>query len=161
MESTETRAGTGRLARRVSAEVPRESPGLAMSKVGQRARDMLDRALDFLGIRARHYGVLATLDSDGPLSQQTLSQHLRIDRTTMVAVADDLERLGLAERKSLPSDRRTYRLHLTRDGLVALKRARIAVREAEERLLLPLTADERAQLQRLLMRLSTPFDVRN
>ncbi len=161
MEAVATRAGTGKATRRVHPQAPRESPGLAMSKAGQRARDMVERALEFLGLRARHFGVLSTLDTEGPLSQQALSHHLQIDRTTMVAVADDLERLGLAERKTHPTDRRTYRLHLTRDGLSALKRARVAVREAEERLLLPLSEDERTQLHGLLMRLNAPFEGRN
>ncbi len=130
------------------------STAFVLHQVGLRAREVVNQALEFLGLRVRHYVVLTLLHSAGPLPQQQVSRLLQIDRTTMVAVADDLERLGLAHRRLDPADRRAYRLTLTQDGAAALERARLAVDEAERRVLLPLAPEERALLHQLLLRLA-------
>jgi DNA-binding MarR family transcriptional regulator len=44
----------------------------------------------------------------GSLSQQAIGERLRIDRTTMVALIDDLERGGYVKRERNPHDRRAY-----------------------------------------------------
>jgi len=72
----------------------------------------------------------------------------------MVALVDDLERRGLAERRRNAHDRRAYTLYLTpagRELLGALERSAHA-REAE--LLTALNASERSQLISLLQRVA-------
>jgi DNA-binding MarR family transcriptional regulator len=51
--------------------------------------------------------------TQGPRSQQYIGEALRIDRTTMVGVIDDLERRGLVQRVRDPDDRRRYAVSLT------------------------------------------------
>ena len=56
------------------------------------------------------------------MSQRALGRRLRIDKSPMVGLLDDLERLGLAERRRSESDRRVQAIHLTRAGGDALAR---------------------------------------
>lgn len=129
------------------------STGFVLSKVTQRALELVHEAFAPLGIRSRHYGVLAALAEAGPQTQQALGAWLRIDRTTMVALVDDLERLGLVERRRAPADRRAYALCLTTTGERVLADARERVAAADVALLAPLSADERARLRLLLDKL--------
>ncbi|MBV9173632.1 MAG: MarR family transcriptional regulator, partial [Chloroflexi bacterium] len=49
-----------------------ESVGFLLSKLAQEGNDLIQRHLAELGIKSRHYGVLAVLDHNGPLSQQAV-----------------------------------------------------------------------------------------
>lgn len=107
-------------------------------------------ALGPLGLTPKGFGALAVLAAERPLSQQRLAERQGIDRTTMVAVVDELERAGALERRRDPSDRRTYVLHLTRKGRRLLERARAEVTAAEERFLAPLSPAEQRKLKAAL-----------
>jgi DNA-binding MarR family transcriptional regulator len=78
---------------------------------------------------------------------------LRVDRTTMVAVVDELERQELVVRRRLASDRRGYARELTSAGAALLARGREVIAEAETRALGALTVAERRRLHALLARL--------
>ena len=105
---------------------------------------------DFGGM---HYGALSVIDAAGPISQQELGEYVRKDRTTIVALVDDLESAGLVERRRNPADRRAYALELTADGRDWLAAAGPALAEAEDRLLLDLDEGERAKLVETLQRI--------
>jgi DNA-binding MarR family transcriptional regulator len=87
------------------------------------------------------------------MSQLRLGAAMRIDRTTMVTVADELERKGLVERNRDPDDRRAYALRATTRGRAVLARASEAAKRAEARFLAPLSGDEQRRLKRLLREL--------
>lgn len=106
-----------------------------------------------LGLSGKGMGALGILVTEGPRSQQQLGRRQGIDRTTMVAVIDDLERTGLVERRRDPADRRAYALHATAKGRRTLTRATEASERAEEQFLAPLSAGEQQQLRSLLGRL--------
>ncbi len=127
---------------------------LLAGRVSRMATDLLAGALSPLGLRPRHYGILMALAEHGPASQQSLGRGLLIDRTTMVGVVDDLERLGLVVRAADPDDRRAYRVELTGRGRTSLVRATGAVARAERSLLAGLSADEQGQLRTLLRRVA-------
>jgi DNA-binding MarR family transcriptional regulator len=133
--------------------VLRSSPGFLLGKAAQLGADLVERALQPLQLKARHYGVLIALQELGAMSQQELGHVLRIDRTTMVAVIDYLERLGAVRRVVDPVDRRSHLIHLTAQGTAALKRARQLVTAADDELVQGLSAREREQLIDLLQRL--------
>jgi DNA-binding MarR family transcriptional regulator len=103
----------------------------------------------------REFGVLTSLALAGPLSQQQLAEKLRVNRTLMVRIVDELERRGWVERRRDPADRRSYALHVTPAGREARDRlapevARVNVVMAER-----LTAAERARMNELLRTLIT------
>ncbi len=92
----------------------------------------------------------------GPLSQQSLGAKQGIDRTTMVAVVDELERAGYVERRRDPSDRRAYSLQATAKGRRVLARAGEATEQAEAEFLAPLPPGDRRRLKQLLRALVSP-----
>ena len=107
-------------------------------------------ALAPLGLGVKSVGALTVLQAEGPLSQRRLAERQGIDRTTMVAVVDELERLGAVERRKDPADRRANALHITSRGRRLLTRARTAVAGAEEAFLAPLPPAEQQRLRAAL-----------
>jgi len=107
------------------------------------------------GPHPRLFAVLSALAEAGPLSQQRLAERLRVNRTSMVAVADELEREGYVERRRDPADRRAYALHVTDAGLVTLATRAGDIAGADEELTSALSARERARLNDLLRQLVT------
>lgn len=124
--------------------------GFLLGKVHEQARDRFEQALAPLGLRVRHYGALAALDELGPVTQAALGERLRVDRSTMVGVVDELEAAGRVLRRRDPQDRRAYRLELTGDGRAVLRRAVGVVAEVLDDVLAPLTARQRHDLHRAL-----------
>jgi DNA-binding MarR family transcriptional regulator len=72
-------------------------------------------ALEPLGVSARAYHVLYAALS-GEHTQTELADMVGLDKTTMVVTVDELERLGLAERRPSPDDRRARIIHVTPSG---------------------------------------------
>jgi len=81
---------------------------------------------------------------------------MRVDRTTMVAVVDELERNGFVERERDPDDRRAYALRANSQGRRVLRRADEAARRADAEFLAPIPTADRRQLKNLLRRLISP-----
>ena len=106
-----------------------------------------------LGLSGLHMGALSVIHSAGPMSQQTLGELLKKDRTSIVAIVDELEDEGLVERRRNPEDRRAYALEVTAKGDEWLKRAGPALDAAEEELLADLEPAEREALVELLQRI--------
>jgi len=86
------------------------------------------------------------------LDQTRLAEELGIDRTNTGQVLDRLEAKGLVERRSDPADRRIRRLFLTARGVALRTRLQAPALAAQDRMLMPLTEDEKISLLRLLMR---------
>jgi MarR family transcriptional regulator, lower aerobic nicotinate degradation pathway regulator len=129
-------------------------PGYLMKFVSERASERFERKLAREGIRSKHAEVLLVIDAEGAMSQRALGRRLRIDKSPMVGLVDDLERLGLAERRRGTSDRRVQDIHLTAKGRAALERVVRLADEANERMFRVLDDDERSVLQGLLLRVA-------
>ncbi|NYI05365.1 MarR family winged helix-turn-helix transcriptional regulator [Allostreptomyces psammosilenae] len=115
-------------------------------KVGELMMRIAETALAPLGIRPRHFNVLATLAADATLSQQEVSRTLGIDPNVMVGLIDDLEKLGLARRERNPEDRRRHVIVLTDAGQDLLREGYRRVAKAEAQIFAPLSEAERATL---------------
>ena len=72
----------------------------------------------------------------------------------MVAVLDELEARGLAERRPDPADRRKRSIHLTDEGRSKLMQMRAVAREVGEQSFAALNDEERATLHHLLRKLA-------
>lgn len=129
-------------------------PGYLMTFVAEHASERFERELAPEGIRSKHATVLVVIDAEGPMSQRALGRRLRIDKSPMVGVVDDLERLGLAERRRSDRDRRVQAIHLTSRGRRAVQRVRRLADEGNERIFEALDEDERAILHDLLLRVA-------
>jgi MarR family transcriptional regulator, lower aerobic nicotinate degradation pathway regulator len=130
------------------------APGFLLSWNGQRIARNFAAALEPLGLRPQHFGVLTLIDANPGCTQRKLGEGSMIDASTMVAVIDELEELGLAERRPHPDDRRKRAVHLTAKGRRTLHRARAAAIETARELFAPLDPGELETLRRLLRKLA-------
>ena len=127
--------------------------GFLLARAHLIARAEADRALAGLGLTAKGYAALATLVSDGPMSQQKLSRRIRMDPATMVDVIDALEQSGHLLRRRNPADRREYALLTTAKGRSLFARADKALEVAERDTVRDLAADDIMALRDLLGRI--------
>ncbi len=98
--------------------------------------------------------MLSHLAASEGQSQQALGNALGIHRSAVVALVDDLEQRGLAERRRDPVDRRAYTLYLTPAGRDLLADLERMVDDRDVELLSALNASERSQLIALLQRVA-------
>jgi DNA-binding MarR family transcriptional regulator len=130
------------------------APGFLLSWNGQRSAYRFAAALEPLGLRPPHFGVLTLIDSAPGSTQRELVERSMIDPSSMVAVLDELEELGLAERRPNPADRRKHAMYLTVKGRKTLSRARERAIATAKEIFGPLSADEVETLRRLLRKLA-------
>lgn len=128
--------------------------GYLISRLGALGQRRFAERMGTLGLTPRMWGALNVLDHEGALSQHALGRSVGMDPSSMVSTIDELEAKGLVERHRDPADRRAYALHITDQGHDVLSRGRQLAREAQEELLGVLSADERAQLHALLLRVA-------
>ena len=128
--------------------------GFLLVQLGTHRHRRFAERLAPLDLHPRHFGMLSHLAVNEGQSQQTLSIALAIHRSAVVALVDDLERRGLAERRRDPADRRAYTLYLTPPGRQLLAELERAADEDEAELLTALDASERSQLISLLQRVA-------
>jgi DNA-binding MarR family transcriptional regulator len=105
------------------------------------------------GLVPLQYTVLVAIDRDPGIDQRRLGERIGVDRTNTGKLLDDLDRRGLVERKTDPSDRRARLLRLTPLGLEMRKRLGRPVFLAEDRVLAPLTAEGKLTFLKLLAQL--------
>jgi DNA-binding MarR family transcriptional regulator len=94
--------------------------------------------------------MLLRLAANEGQSQQALAEMIGVNATRMVFLVDELEKLGLVERRRNPADRRSYALYLTGQGRVTVDQVRAVTAEHEAELGAGLTEAQRAQLVSLL-----------
>ena len=87
--------------------------------------------LEPLGLEQRQAGMLARLAENDGGSQQAIAELLGVNPTRMVFLTDELEKLGLVERRRNPADRRSHALYLTEAGTAMLARVREVTRAHE------------------------------
>jgi len=129
-------------------------PGYLLAFIAERATERFERQLGAQGIRSKHAQVLVLIDAEGPLSQRAIGRRLRIDKSRMVGIIDDLERLGAAERRRSDSDRRVQAIHLTAKGHDVLARVLDLAEVENARTFGILDDDERSLLHDLLLRVA-------
>ncbi len=94
--------------------------------------------------------ILTVLQSGEEMDQLTLSTSVGIDRTSGADVIRRLERRGLLTRQSSKFDRRAKLVKITEEGKAFIKRVRPRMARAQDRLVAPLTDDEREEFFRLV-----------
>ena len=129
-------------------------PGYLAAFIAEHATERFERALADQRIRTKHASVLAVIDAEGPMSQRALCRRLRIDKSPMVGLVDDLETLGLAERRRTDADRRVQAIHLTGRGRLAVARVMQIAELENDRTFGVLDDDERDELHRLLLKVA-------
>lgn len=101
------------------------------------------------------FGVLVLVSANPGLTQSRLAAATHLDRSTMVAVIDQLESRGLLERRSSPTDRRSNALVLTAAGESLLRQLKRRVKAHEARIAAAMAPRESEALVELLTRIRT------
>jgi MarR family transcriptional regulator, lower aerobic nicotinate degradation pathway regulator len=123
-------------------------------RASQLSHSLANEMLAAVALSARQVGILTMVTELEPMTQKSLADALQIDRTTMVALLDDLEDKGYVARQRHPRDRRAFLVQPTDSGHAAKDAAVRILDEQQRRFLAPLTPAERAQLSALLTRLN-------
>jgi len=108
--------------------------------------------LNSIGLTPALFALLNVLGAREGAIQQQLSSDMGIDPSAMVKLINELESVGLAERRRRPGDRRAWQVSITPKGRRTLERARRFVAQVEDDVLGGLTAADRRQLLTLLRR---------
>lgn len=129
-------------------------PGYLLARLGESSRRRFHKALEPEGLHPRHFGVMTMVAAQPGMSQQYLHEKTAIDPSSMVAVIDELEAMGLAERRPDPDDRRARTIYLTARGEQTLERVRALAGELQREFFGGLTAEEQRTLHTLLRKLA-------
>ncbi|MFF9483395.1 MarR family winged helix-turn-helix transcriptional regulator [Streptomyces sp. NPDC014676] len=129
---------------------PHDVLGYLLKHATSKFTALTDAALEPLGIDSKDFGALRVLAHREPTSQLQVAQTLGIDRTTMVALLDVLERKGVVTRRPDPADRRRNVVELTEEGVRTYDAARKAYEETESAFLAAVGPDEAGRFRRTL-----------
>ena len=123
-------------------------------QLGNHVAQRFGERLAPLGLEQRHAGMLVRLAQNDGKSQQAIAELMGLTATRMVFLTDELEQLGLVERRRNPADRRSHALHLTKAGTAMLARVREVTAAHEADITAGLSEAERAELATLLRRVA-------
>ena len=153
------RASDSRGRKRAAAEPSALPPSMRdrvpflLYQASQISHSLANEMLAEMALSARQAGILTMVTELEPMTQKALADALKIDRTTMVTLLDDLEDKGYVTRQRHPRDRRAFLVHPTDSGRIAKVAAVRILDQQQRRFLAPLTPAERRQLAALLTRL--------
>jgi DNA-binding MarR family transcriptional regulator len=119
--------------------------GWLLGQASHALKTELTAALEGLGVSPRGHHVLATA-MQGSYTQTELAQTVGLDKTTMVVTLDELERLGLAERRPSATDRRARIVAVTPAGQAKVREAEEIARQIHADVLAALPERERQAL---------------
>ncbi|MCP4374720.1 MAG: MarR family transcriptional regulator [bacterium] len=101
-----------------------------------------------------HFNLLATLmRSEGPLTQNELSQKLLVDKSNITGLLDKLEALGQIKRNKAPNDRRSYHITLTSSGRELVEGLDVLYSEMVQKVMSVFTEEECEQFVSLTKKL--------
>lgn len=130
--------------------------GLLLRRAHWHAAAVMAEALRPFGIELRHFAVLIVLVDQGPTVQRDLVAATGSDKAAIMRVVDDLERRGLAVRKTVPGDRRVRAVEITPRGVELFDAVHLAAEPLAERMVARLGPGEAERLTELLTRFTDP-----
>jgi DNA-binding MarR family transcriptional regulator len=139
--------------RKTTAKSPPVGAAFLLSQVGAHAAIGFAERLGALHLKVYDAGILRILGSNPEVTQQALSAMLAMFPSRLAALLDGLEKRKLIERRDSPTDRRIYRLRLTRAGRTALTAIGRVTRQLEDDLFAALSAREKKDLFDMLPRM--------
>jgi DNA-binding MarR family transcriptional regulator len=130
-----------------------------LHRAAQRLRCAQDEVATALGVNLRGYLVLTALAQEPTRSQLALGTSLGLDKTTLMATLDRLERDGLLVRRQHPTDRRARIPELTEHGRTVQRRVAEVTAQVEGEMVKVLSDAELQTLRTALTRLANaPLD---
>lgn len=129
---------------------PRGLFGPLLELIARRVRAEVESELANFNLRPRHMIALTVLEVLGESSQSALAESLRIDRTNLVGLLNELEAAQLIQRRRSGEDRRRHIVALTAVGTRRLAEIQDGLAEAERRVFASLDSEQQATLYGLL-----------
>jgi DNA-binding MarR family transcriptional regulator len=130
------------------------STAFLMAQVGAHAAARFASMLRELELVPAHAGILRAVAAGSGISQQALASLLGMVPSRLVSLIDELEALGLLERRDNADDRRVYALHLTEKGGKAMAEIGRVARAHDDAMCAGLGEKERAALRSMLARIA-------
>ncbi len=138
------------------AESEDQPLGFLVRRLMARLRPQAAMALRPLGLGLPEFVCLRILDDDPGRTSAELARHTHVTAQAMNQVLQGLQDMGLVTRPATAPSGRALPAQLTRKGGALLKRAEIAIGEADDQMLAHLSPADRRQLKQLLYRAGNP-----
>ena len=127
-----------------------EQVGERYLAVHRRMLRAVDGQMSECGLSMARTKVLMRLREQGPTRQNVLAADLGLSPHSITDIVDALERLGLAERRPDPTDRRAKLVAITDTGEAGLDVANTTLERLHTQIFGSLSQEDRATLLRLL-----------
>lgn len=127
-----------------------DQPGYLIRRLQQIAVAIFLEEAQAHGITPVQYAALQAAQRQPGLDQRTLASSIGFDTSTLGGVIDRLERRGLIERQTSPTDRRVRLLHVTPAGDALLNEVVPLMLAAQQRILAPLAMADRPRFLAML-----------
>ena len=140
------------------ALIEADPPEFHLAALNRRIRETMDRVLRPHGLKLVEWRVLQSLEAEGALNIQELSELAVVERTITSRLVDRLVERGLVSKSSLQSDKRHSQVSLTRAGGSALEAAKADVAKLRSELFSGLDMSQVEQLLALLKKIVSNGD---
>lgn len=127
------------------------SPAFLLISLGRTVRDDIEAGLRAQGLSLRHLSALGHLSRQPGLSYSELGRRSGVTAQSMQATLRQLEQLEAVVRHTLPGRGRTAQLQVTATGADLLHRGQRVIRDADQRLLAHVPADQQEAFTELLL----------
>lgn len=117
----------------------------------------LVQVLGTMDLRAVSFSALSIVVRNPGINQTQLAEALKIERSNLVQLIDELSGRALLARTPVAGDRRRYALMPTMAGKTLCARAEAAVADHEARVFSMLDAEEKATLLAILRKIRVEF----
>ena len=151
---TQHRAPMESVTRRIDGIALHETPGHLLRRAQQRAVDLFVQAVGEQGLRPPQFALLLAAYQNPQANQSELVRLTGIDRSTAADMITRLAGRGLIRRVRTEADGRANRLSVTAMGVAALEAAADRVERAQENIVAPIPAGQRAQFLKNLSRIA-------
>ncbi|WP_203217635.1 MarR family winged helix-turn-helix transcriptional regulator [Nocardia arthritidis] len=129
--------------------------GYLLKHAQLRYLELTTTELEPIGISPHQWAALNCLDQQRGRSQKEVADLLGVDRTTMVALVDQLQAKGWVKREPQPDDRRKNTVGLTEQGRDMLDRGAEVIDGCERKFLAALENPDAERLRRALLTVIT------
>ena len=108
------------------------SLGFILARTSMRYKNELGRRFKPFGVTPEQWVALHKLLEQGGLTQKELGERIFKDQPTITRILDKLERKQLIRRSDSDADRRSFRVHLTGQGIHLLERVMAISQQVRE-----------------------------
>ncbi len=124
-----------------------------LAKAYQLGNRFLTQKVSELNLTSVQAMILGFLDHEDQVTSSELGKRAELDSATLTGILDRLETAGFIERKGNPDDRRSIRIHLTKQGKVMAQEASRVIIEANKEFLQVLTEEQKRDLHGIIQTL--------